>query len=253
MAEDHAGDPAQAFEDLRAEVSVLRRAIEALPAAIRENRPPDYSPDLAVLGKGLDEIGERLETITKSPALSRTPEQQGQAIANAGANLIREAAQRLDDAAGSAERERARLSGIIGQAWAQDRQFKLLCWTGGIALAVGLVLSPIIAGLLPFGLNTRVAALVMREDRWTAGTDLMRAGNPAGWARLDADTQLISDNRGAVDACRAALASTSKVQHCSLVLTPPNTPLAAPASSSPNAMPSPLARPAAHSRRSSGQ
>ena len=68
MAEGHGGDPAQAFEDLRAEVSVLRRAIEALPAAMRENRPPDYSPDLAVLGKGLDELGEQLETIMKSPA-----------------------------------------------------------------------------------------------------------------------------------------------------------------------------------------
>ena len=32
---DHHGaaDPAQAFEDLRAEVSVLRRALEALPGA----------------------------------------------------------------------------------------------------------------------------------------------------------------------------------------------------------------------------
>lgn len=254
MAEDHAGDPAQAFEDLRAEVSVLRRAIEALPGAIRENRPADYSADLAVLGKGLDEIGEQLDTILKFPALNRTPEQQGQAIANAGANLIREAAQRLDQAAQEAERERARLSGIIGQAWAQDRQFKLLCWAGGIAFAMGLVLSPLVAGLLPFELNTRVAALVMREeDRWTAGTDLMRAGNPGGWARLDADTQLVSDNREAVDACRAELAQTGKVQHCSLILTPPKAPIAAPASSFPDTMPSLLARPAAHSRRSPGQ
>jgi hypothetical protein len=58
MTVEHVGDPAQAFEDLRAEVSVLRRAIEALPAAFRESRPPDYSEDLAVIGKGLDEIGE---------------------------------------------------------------------------------------------------------------------------------------------------------------------------------------------------
>ena len=221
MAEDHAGDPAQAFEDLRAEVSVLRRAIEALPAAIRENRPPDYSADLGVLGKGLDEIGEQLETILKSPALSRTPEQQGQAIANAGANLIRETAQRLDRAAQEAERERTRLSGIIGQAWAQDRQFKLLCWIGGAAFAVGLVLSPLIAGVLPFGLNSRVAALVMRADRWTAGTDLMRAANPQSWDRFIADTQFASDNRQAVDTCRATAARSGKGQHCTVTLAPP--------------------------------
>lgn len=222
MADEHAGDPAQAFEDLRAEVSVLRRAIEALPAAMRESRSPDYSQDLAVIGKGLDEVGEQLETILKSPALTRTPEQQGQAIANAGANLIREAAQRLDRAAQEAERERSRLSGIIGQAWAQDRQFKLLCWTGGAALAVGLLLSPIVAGVLPFGLNGRVAALVMREDQWTAGSDLMRRGNPQAWNRFSTDAAAMNDNREAIDACRAALVRTGKSQRCVVTLTPPD-------------------------------
>jgi len=222
MADDHAGDPAQAFEDLRAEVSVLRRAIEALPSAMRENRSPDYSQDLAVIGKGLDEVSEQLEAILKSPALTRTPEQQGQAIANAGANLIREAAQRLDRAAQEAERERSRLSGIIGQAWAQDRQFKLLCWTGGAALAVGLLLSPIVAGVLPFGLNGRVAALVMREDQWTAGSDLMRRDNPQAWNRFSTDAAAMHDNREAIDACRAALVRTGKSQRCVVTLTPPD-------------------------------
>jgi hypothetical protein len=222
MAEDHAGDPAQAFEDLRAEVSVLRRAIEAMPAAMRENRPPDYSQDLAVIGKGLDEVGEQLEAILKSPSLTRTPEQQGQAIASAGANLIREASQRLDRAAQEAERERSRLSGIIGQAWAQDRQFRLLCWTGGAALAVGLLLSPIVAGVLPFGLNTRVAALVMREDRWAAGSELMQAANSHGWDRFIADTRFASDNRESIDACQAAAARTGKAQRCTMLLAAPS-------------------------------
>ncbi|MGA0607244.1 DUF6118 family protein [Phenylobacterium sp. VNQ135] len=221
MAVEQAGDPAQAFEDLRAEVSVLRRAIEALPAAMRENRPPDYSADLGVIGKGLDELGEQLDSILESPALRLTPEQQGQAIANAGTALVREAAQRLDRAAQEAERERSRLSGIIGQAWAQDRQFKLLCWTGGAAFAVGLVFSPLVASVLPLGLNTRVAALVMRADRWTAGMDLMNAGNPAAWARLDADIDLIADNREAVDACRETAAKTGKAQRCTIMLPPP--------------------------------
>lgn len=221
MADDQAGDPAQAFEDLRAEVSVLRRAIEGLPAAMRETRPPDYSPDLALLGKGLDEIGHQLETVLASPALNLTPEQQGQGIARAGSALVREAAQRLDRAAQEAERERARLSGLIGQAWAQDRQVRLLCWTGSVAFAVGLLVSPIVASVLPFGLNTRVAALVMREDRWTAGGALMRAANPVGWDRLVADIQLADDNRDALDACRTTAVESGKAQRCTVTLTSP--------------------------------
>ena len=218
MAEDQAGDPAQAFEDLRAEVSVLRRAIEGLPAAIRENRPPDYSQDLAILGKGLDEIGQSLETVLASPALNLTPEQQGQGIARAGSALVREAAQRLDRAAQEAERDRARLSGLIGQAWARDRQVRMLWWTGGVAFAVGLLVSPILASVLPFGLNARVAALVMHEDRWTAGGALMRMANPAGRARVVADARLADENRDALDPCRAAAVESGKTQRCTVMV-----------------------------------
>lgn len=114
MAQEHGGDPAQAFEDLRSEVSVLRRAVEALPGTIRENRPADYSADLAVLGKGLDELGAQLETVLESPALNLTPEQQGQGIARAGMTAVREAVQRLDRATQEAERARDQVAGVVG-------------------------------------------------------------------------------------------------------------------------------------------
>jgi hypothetical protein len=228
MAEGHGGDPAQAFEDLRAEVSVLRRAIEALPAAARESRPPDYSEDLGVLGKGLDEIGDQLAKLMKSPALVRTPEEHGQAIASAGAHLVREAAQRidlagqrLDLAVHDAEQERTHLSGIIGQARTKNRQFKVLCWTGGAAFGAGLVLTVIVAIILPYPLNTRAAALVMREDRWEAGGELMQAANLAGWNRVAADTHFVSDNQDALDACRTTAAKTGKAQHCAVTVAPP--------------------------------
>jgi hypothetical protein len=228
MAEEHGGDPAQAFEDLRAEVSVLRRAIEAVPTAVREHRSPDYSEDLGVLGKGLDEVGDQLSKILKSLALIRTPEEQGQAIASAGAGLVREASQRIDQAAQrldratrEAEGERSQLSSMITQVRTQKRQFKVLCWTGGLALAAGLVLSPIIASVLPLGLNARVAALVMRDNRWSAGIALMQAYNRSAWARVNDDVQLVSDNRQAVDACRAASARTGKAQRCAVMVAPP--------------------------------
>ena len=39
--EDQLDDATRAFEDLRAEVMVLRRAVEALGPALKENRAPD--------------------------------------------------------------------------------------------------------------------------------------------------------------------------------------------------------------------
>ena len=220
MAEDRSDDPAKAFEDLRAEVSVLRKAVEALPAAIRDNRPPDFAQDLAVIGKGLDDIGAQIEALQKYPALRMTPEQQGHSIANAGSALIREAAQKLDRATLEVERERSHLAAMIGEAHTQDRQFRNLCWIGGITLAAGLILSPFIAGLLPFGLNARVAALVMTQDRWDAGIALMKSGNPDGWAQLAADANLASANRAKITACRETANKTKKDERCIITVQP---------------------------------
>jgi hypothetical protein len=99
-ADDHgAADPAQAFEDLRAEVSELRRVVEALPGAWEESRPPDYTPSLGTIVQGLAAVDSRLAGIEKHPALRLTPEQHQQAVAQAGNMLMREAVQKLDRAA----------------------------------------------------------------------------------------------------------------------------------------------------------
>ena len=188
----------------------------ALPRAIRDNHPPDYAPDLAVLGKGLDDIASQLDILRTSPMLRLTPEQQGQAIVNAGSTMLHEAAQALHQAAQRAGRERSHLADLIGTAKAQDRQFRELVWALGIALAIGLVASPLIAGLLPFGLNGRIAALVMMQDRWDAGQALMQAGNPAGWAQLAADADLVSANRAKITDCRQRAAKAKTAERCTI-------------------------------------
>ncbi len=212
--EDGAGDAAQAFEALRAEVAVLRRAVEGLPAAWE--RPPDYSLDLGRMAKGLAELSGQVEAIGRHPALMLTPEQHRRAIAQEGKELMREAVQKLDRAAQEAERERHQLATLIGTARTQDRQFVALLWVGGLMLAIGLVLSPLIAGVLPFELNTRVAALVMRDDRWGAGAALMQAASPEGWQSLIAADSLMRANQDALAACGAAAGRAGHEQACTI-------------------------------------
>ena len=81
---------------------------------------------------------------------------------------------------------------------------------------VGLIVSPLIAGLLPFGLDGRVAALVMKEDRWHAGMSLMEAGNPDGWRGVVDASNLVRVNREALAACREAVARVKKEQRCTI-------------------------------------
>jgi hypothetical protein len=88
-------DAARAFDDLRAEVATLRRAVEALPSAWEANRPPDTTATLGAVVKGLAALAGRLDGIERYPALRLTPEQHRQAITQAGQGPLHEVAQKL--------------------------------------------------------------------------------------------------------------------------------------------------------------
>jgi hypothetical protein len=214
-------DAAQAFEDLRAEVSVLRRAVESLPDEWEAHQPPDYTVSLGAIAKGLAGVSGRLDGIERHPALRMTPEQHQHAIAQAGNGLMREAVANLHHATTAAERERGELVGLIGSARAQDKQLKWLLWTGGIALLFGLLVSPVFARLLPFGLDGRVAAFILQADRWEAGAGLMQAGNPEAWRGMMDEHNLLQLNQEALAVCRDAAAKAKKEQHCTVVVPAP--------------------------------
>jgi len=219
MSDEHnASEPAQAFEDLRAEVSVLRKAIEALPDALDRNRSPDYSPDFAVIGQGMDAIGVSLENLQKHPALKMTAEQHGAAIADAGGALIREAVQKFDRAAQGADRERYNLTNVIGAARSKADQRFCLTIAVAIGLVVGFGVFPVVMRTMPFGINSAMAAVIMHADRWDAGIALMKAGNPDGWAQLAADANLVSANREKIAVCRDAATDAKKEQHCTITV-----------------------------------
>jgi hypothetical protein len=219
MAEEHnASEPAQAFEDLRAEVSVLRKAIEALPDVLARNRPPDYSPDFGVIGQGMDAIGVSLENLQKHPALKMTPAQHGAAIAHAGSGLIREAVQKFDRATQDADRERYNLANMIGTARSKADQRFWLTIAVSIGLFVGFGVFPVVMRTMPFGINSAMAAVIMHANRWDAGIALMKDGNPDGWERLAADADLVSANREKITVCRDAAAKTKKEQHCAITV-----------------------------------
>jgi hypothetical protein len=182
--DDPASDAARAFEDLRAEVSVLRRAVETLPGAWEENQPPDYSPDFGRIAKGLAAVAAQLDDINKHPALRMTPEQHRQAIAQAGNGLMREAVQRLDRATYDVERERQQLANLLGVVRdKRDQLFWLIALPVMVAF-VTLFASPILLGWLPFGLPSQAAALIMNEDRWDAGQTLMSEANSASYEKM---------------------------------------------------------------------
>jgi hypothetical protein len=219
-ADEQPGSAERAFEDLRAEVSVTRRAVETMSRRLDENQPPDYSLDLGRMAKGLAVVSAQLDAINKHPALRMTPELHRQAIAQAGNEIMRDAAQKLDRATADAERERQRLAGLIGNARRQDQQRTWLMYIGLAAFVVAFLVSPFLYGVLPFGLNSRVAALVMNTDRWSAGWELLQADSPAAQQQAAIGFNLIKANQQAFIACQAAANKADSAQKCFVIVKP---------------------------------
>ena len=208
-----AGDPAEAFEALRAAVAALRQVIEAGGL-----QAPDYSPDLGRIVQAMDHIGATLEAIEVHPPLRLTPAQFGQAMTHAGRELMSEVAQKYEQARQDAERERHQLAGMIGTVRAKRNQAFWLIALPVVVFAFTLLVSPVLLSELPFGLNSEAAASVMQADRWDAGWELLRTANPASEQQAAIGFNLVKANRPEIANCTRAAVKTKESQHCTIVV-----------------------------------
>ena len=213
-----AGDPAQAFEALRAEVTALRRMLEAVGGRLSEQRPIDYTPTLEEFAQAQQAVASRLARIEKHPALNLTAKQLQAEIALASTELMNEAVRQVREASGRVSQEASQLQGLYGQIQAHRDQWRRIAWSTAGALVLGILLSPFLARLLPFGLDSRVAALVMHQDRWNAGAQLMAAENPDSWRSIQLADELVRANAFAINQCRETAAKLNKEQRCSITV-----------------------------------
>ena len=212
---------ARAFEDLCAEISVLRRSVEALPQAWRDNQPPDYTEDLARVVKAMNAVGARMGAIEANPTLKMTPQAYGQGIRQAGLSASQEMQAAFQKAIGEVQGERQELANIIGQSRHQDRQNWWLLGVGLVCLVAGIGLSPVLAYLMPFSVGTRVASFIVGEkDRWNSGAMMMAISNPEGWQRVREDSQLVEVNRDKIVACQKAATGQEKNQKSCVITIP---------------------------------
>lgn len=221
LEQHSASNPARAFEDLRAEVLVMRRAVEALPVALEENQPADYSPDLARMSKGLTAVEEQLAKMQQYPVWRMTPEQYGRAIALAGYKVVHESEQKFNRAVQSLEQKRQHLANLVGLVRLRAQQRRWVIYIGIGALVFGVLISPLLSRVLPFGLDSRLAAFIMDRGRWEAGIALMKADNPHSWYSVVNDSNLVRDNRRVIEACREAAIDKKKEQHCTIIVGAP--------------------------------
>ena len=220
---DGEDEAARAFESLRAEVSLMRRAVERLAAERAEDgHAPDYSETLGVISQNLSATAQRVDALVKSPALSLTPEETSRQIGAASFDARREdhrlfvaARQGLDEVA-------ARLGRQLHSHTEAGEQRRRLGQVGLAALVAGMALWAILAGpiarMMPTSwlLPERIAARSLRMPMWEGGQRLMRAASPESFAGVLTGNRLTTTNRETLEACRRQAAKAEKAVRCTI-------------------------------------
>jgi hypothetical protein len=218
------GDAAvRAFDDVRAEVSSLRRAIERLSAERTEpSEAVDYSETLGGMSSAITGIAQMVDLLAKSPSLSITPETLGGRIANAASAVRREDQQIISQAGAAMDHAARQLGGMVVSARAHGEQNRWLVWMaiGGAVVGMGLwaTLAGTVARAMPDAWHwpERMAARTLRLPMWDAGQRLMVAASPNGFAMLGSDSRTMAANRAVVEGCAKAAAKAQETVRCAI-------------------------------------
>ena len=224
-------DAAEAFEAMRGELALLRRAVEGLAAERGAIDMPDYTETLGRMQRGVDATAERIaainDVIARSPALAMTPEQMAQRIAAAGNAARREDQAALAKAGEDKARVMAELRAVAGSAWTRADQKNRQLWFGLGGVAIGILAWAIVPGLVAREVTPaswqwpeRMAARTLDLPRWEAGQRLMQSASPAAFRAIVGADRIVTANREAIDRCGKAAIKASEPVRCTIRIDP---------------------------------
>ncbi|MBG0792017.1 hypothetical protein IYY11_00690 [Methylocystis sp. H62] len=215
-------DPAAAaFAHLAEKVDVLETAIAGLAA--KSEAAPDYSETLGIIAHNLNAYGAMVKAMRQSPALQITTQEIAARIAAAGEQARAEDRTTIARARETLDRATEKLESLAAAVATTDEQRLHLLFATIAGAIAGVVLWSFLFDAItralpqdwriPESMATRTLGA---SSPWEAGSRLMRAANPRAWAALNEASDLLRDNRGAIEKCRAAATQTGKPVRCSV-------------------------------------
>jgi len=217
-------DPAaDAFERLRSEVALLRRAVEGL-AADSDLEPVDYSPTLAELSGAVSEVNAQVTALGERPALALAPDQLGALLHQAAGRLVAKPVAEL-------ERERA----VLAQAtealraarqadMARSGSWRRTAGLVGAGAIVGAILWGVLLGpltrMLPaaWGAPEHLASASLALPMAPAGERLLRRGDPGAWEAVQLVRRLPDSEMAELRRCISRSGDAGKAKACTLKL-----------------------------------
>lgn len=218
---------AQAFEEVRAELTLVRRTVERMDAKLETaSEQPDYSETLGRMTKGLNAALHRIDVLAKAAEDGVAPRYVADRIVAAGGGardedrrLLATARQELDDATRS-------LRGYVELARDADRQNRWLAWTAIGGVIAGALLWAVFGGALaratpdswrwPETLATRA----LGGSQWEGARRLAATSAPETWNAMVAGAIIGQGNQAALVRCQKEAARVGEPVRCTVRIEP---------------------------------
>ena len=200
-------DAEEAFDSLRGEVALLRRAIEGFmadPVKI----PPEVSRQMRAQSAELARLAEETQHLAARPALALTPDIFTERLQRTSATITERLEAPWSKHLADLERVGAQFARYGERARVRDAQRRQVAWAasvGAVAAVLGWVgLSGPVARALPdrWQVAVQTAAAALGMDRWGAGERVMQRAASAEWERLTWARDFVDRNSRALDECR---------------------------------------------------
>lgn len=142
---DSDASSAEAFEHLRMEVALLRRAVEAFVA--ERAGAPDYSPTLEALRREVQVTGQVVQAMGQSPALRTSMYSLNNQLDEMRKLAASKARQEWSLAVDQLQQAARGVEQIIGTARTQDAQSKGLIAAGVMGIVIGAMFCAVFLNL----------------------------------------------------------------------------------------------------------
>lgn len=213
---------ARAFDGVRVEVALLRRAVEGLAAERAGIEVPDYAPTLAQIAQAVRATSARLDRMSEAPALALGPEEMARRIEAAGDRARRDDHDALARARTALDQAMRQIAAYI---ISERKRYHQDWWLAGAAvsgLSLGMSLWATLVGpidrAVPEGWRwpEERAAEAVDLPMWQAGEHLMATADPASFHTIIHENEIIAANREAVAKCFSASAKTHAALRCTI-------------------------------------
>ena len=138
-------EAAAAFEELRQEIALMRRALGGLSAEHAAIEIPDYSQTLGKMAAALNAILRTNKELAEAPALRMTAQNWVEQIASASRTARQADREALDHARSGFDEITRTLSASFASARAADAQLMWVLAATGSGLAVGVLIGVVVA------------------------------------------------------------------------------------------------------------